>query len=115
VRCERPPRVLLAANHAEVEALRVDIEHVPELTVVDEALETLDGRMIEEQVTDHEDPATFLGKRAKGRRFGPREAKWFFHKDVPTRAQRGFREREVGGRGGSHDDRGNGWIVENDL
>jgi hypothetical protein len=115
VRSKRPPGVLVSTNDPEVDALRIDVEDVTELAFIDEAFETLYGWVVEEQVTDHEDPATLLGKRAKSGRLGPGEAQRLFHEDVPTGAQSGFRQREVGGGVSSHHDRRNGWIVEDDL
>ena len=56
VRAERPQRVLVRAQLAEVEAVRVDVVQVAELAGVGDLLERRDGRVVLEQVADHQQP-----------------------------------------------------------
>ena len=54
VGAERPQRVLVGAQLAEVQAVAVDVEHAPELAVVDQLLELHDAGVVLEQVADHQ-------------------------------------------------------------
>jgi hypothetical protein len=71
--------------------------------------------VIEEQVTNHQDPATAFGKCAKRGRLAPGQTQRLFHEDVFARAQSGFSNLEVGGGVCGHHDGRDGRIVENDL
>jgi hypothetical protein len=54
VGAERPERVLVGAQHAQVEPVGVDVAHVAQLAAVHELLERLDARVVLEQVADHQ-------------------------------------------------------------
>ena len=61
VGAERPQRVLVAAQLAEVQALRVDVVDVAELAGVGDRLEHVHAGVVDEQVPDHQDPVVVLG------------------------------------------------------
>ncbi len=63
VDAERPERVLVGPDAAEVLAVPVDAEHVPELARVDELLQLADAGVIEEQVSRQEHELALLGDR----------------------------------------------------
>ena len=62
VRAERPQRVLVGAQLAEVEPVRVDVVDVAELAGVGDLLELGDAGVVLEQVADHQDPAGLRGR-----------------------------------------------------
>ncbi len=51
---ERPERILVRAHDAQVDAVAVDAEHVPELTAVDQVLHLEDAGVVEQQVARHQ-------------------------------------------------------------
>ena len=63
VDAERPERVLVRADHAEVLAVAVDAGDVAELAGVDELLHLAQARVVEEQVARHEDAVARAGER----------------------------------------------------
>jgi hypothetical protein len=62
VDAERPERVLVLADLAEVLAIAVDVEDLTELSGVDQALQLLDGGVVQQEVTGEENEITFLGQ-----------------------------------------------------
>ena len=56
VRAQRPERVLVRPQHAQVEPVRVDVADVAQLAAVDELLERLHAGVVLEQVADHQHP-----------------------------------------------------------
>ena len=54
VHAERPERVLVLADLAEVLAVAVDAEHLAELARVDQLLELLHARVVEQEMARHE-------------------------------------------------------------
>ena len=54
VHAERPERVLVLADRAEVLAVAVDAEHVAEVAGVDELLQLAHARVVEQQVARHQ-------------------------------------------------------------
>ena len=77
VDAERPERVLVLPDRAEVLAVAVDAEHVAELARVDELLQLADARVVEEQMPRHEDEAAFGGDRDELLHLRPRIAGGF--------------------------------------
>jgi hypothetical protein len=114
MRGERPPSVLLSANDAEIDTLCVDIEHVAKLAVVDEAFETLDGRMIEEQMTNHENPAALFGEPAQRGGLISGKAERLLDEHISPGAQCGFGYLEVRRRVRGDYNRDHRGVLEND-
>src|SRR4051812_3454739 len=54
VDAERPERVLVRADDAQVLPVPVDAEHLAQLAAVDELLQLLDAGVVEQQVTGHQ-------------------------------------------------------------
>ncbi len=63
VDAERPERVLVRADDAEVLAVAVHAEHLAELARVDQLLQLLDAGVVEEQVAGHQHPVDLVGER----------------------------------------------------
>ena len=63
VHAERPERVLVLADDAEVDAVAVDAEHVAELARVDELLHLAHARVVEQQVPRHQHEPARVGER----------------------------------------------------
>src|SRR5262249_17731321 len=63
-RCETPEGVFLDPDPSEVEAIRVDVVDLTESPLRDQTSQLEDGRMVVEEVTDHQQPTPLLG-------FGP--------------------------------------------
>ena len=64
VDAERPERVLVRADDAEVLAVAVDAEHLAELARVDQLLQLPHAGVVEEQVARHEHEVALL-RRAR--------------------------------------------------
>ncbi len=64
VDAEAPERVLVAPDRAEVLTVAVDVEHLAELTVIDELLELADARVVQEQMAGHEHELALRGERS---------------------------------------------------
>ena len=62
MRAERPERVLVGAQLAEVEPVAVDVVDVAELARVGDLLQLDHARVVLEQVADHQDLARALGR-----------------------------------------------------
>ena len=59
---ERPERVLVRADDAEVLAVAVDAEHLAQLASVDQLLQLLDARVVEQQMAGHQDEVALRGE-----------------------------------------------------
>ncbi len=96
VRAERPQRVLVGAQLAEVQAVAVDVEHPAELAVVDQLLELDDARVVLEQVADHQH-AVRAARRGDDRLgVGHGLGHRLLHEAVLARREHALRERGVG-------------------
>ena len=63
VRAERPERVLVRPDLAEVLAVSVQVENVAELSGVDHLLQLGHGGVVEQEVAGHEHEPSLLGER----------------------------------------------------
>ena len=71
VRAERPERVLVGAQLAEVQAVAVDVVHVAELARVDQLLQPHEAGVVLEQVADHQRAAAARAARPRPARRRP--------------------------------------------
>ena len=95
VDAERPERVLVLADLAEVLAVAVDAEHVAELARVDELLQLADARVVEQQVAGHQHEVALLGERDELVHLGAAHRRRLLDEDVLARLERLLRERVV--------------------
>src|SRR6201984_1066238 len=104
VDAERPERVLVLADHAEVLAVAVGDEHLSELAAVDALLQLLHGGVVEREVAGHEDEPPSLGEADQLLHLGGPHRRRLLDEDVLARLERRPRER-VGRRDGgrAHD------------
>ena len=63
MRAEAPERILVGAQLAEIEAVRVDVADLAELAARDDVGEPAHPRVVLEQVSDHQDAAVALSRR----------------------------------------------------
>src|SRR5215210_2606924 len=104
VRAERPQRVLVRPQLAEVEAVGVDVVDVAELARVGDLLELGDAGVVLEQVADHQDPPG-LGSRGHGAlAVGDGLRQRLLDEAVLARAQHLLGQRGVGRHGGGEHD-----------
>ena len=82
VRREAPQYVLLGANQTHVEPIGVAVEHAAELAFVDELAEPDDGRMVKQDVPDHEDQRSIFGQSYQGLAFVCEQGQRLFDVDV---------------------------------
>ena len=105
VGAERPQRVLVRAQLAEVEAVRVDVVEVAELAGVGDLLELRDARVVLEQVADHQQPPAALApRRPRARRRRPCASGFSTKQCLPASSTRSASAR-VGRDGRGEDDR----------
>ena len=93
VDAERPERVFVLADLAEVLAVAVDDEHVAELPVVDQLLQLLDGWVIEQEMAGHEDEPAILGEADQLLHLDGPHCRGLLHEDVLAGLERRARER----------------------
>ena len=104
VDAERPERVLVLADLAEVLAVAVDAEHVAELVGDDQLLQLRDGRVVEQQVRGHEHAVALRRERAELLHLAGAHRGRLLDHDVLAREQRALREVVVrGNRRRDHD------------
>ena len=104
VDAERPERVLVRADDAEVLAVAVDAEHVAELARVDELLQLADARVVEEQVAGHQHEVALGGERDELVHLAAAHRRRLLDEHVLAGLQRLLRELVVGRHGrGDHD------------
>ena len=77
-----PQRVVLGVELAEAEPVRMDIEHLAELAVVDQRLQGLEGGMEAQHMADHEDAAIFSCRLNRALGVGDRQRDRLFHQHV---------------------------------
>ena len=102
---ERPESVLVRPDDAEVLAVSVHAEHVAQLARVDELLELLDTRVVEQEVAGHEHQVAVGGERDEAVDLGRRHRRRLLDEHVLPRLQRSQREIGVRGHGRRHDHR----------
>ena len=95
VDAERPQRVLVLADLAEVLAVAVDDEHLAELARVDELLHLLHARVVEEEVAGHEDEPARLGEADQLLHLRDPHRRRLLDEDVLAGLERRFGERIV--------------------
>ena len=88
VNAERPERVLVLADHAEVLAVAVDAEDVAELAGVDELLQLAHAGVVEQQVARHQHEASLLGERDELLHLGGAHRGRLLDEDVLARLER---------------------------
>src|SRR5439155_15658401 len=76
VDAERPERVLILPDLAEVLAVAVDVEDVAELVRLDQLLQALDARVVEEQMTRHQHAPALLRGRDEVLDLGAGQRRW---------------------------------------
>ena len=104
VDAERPERVLVLADLAEVLAVAVDDEHLAELPVVDQLLQLLHGRVVEEEMARHEDEPARLGEPDQLLHLRGPHRRRLLDEDVLAGLERRARERVVRRDGGRDHD-----------
>ena len=104
MRAERPQRVLVGPQLAEVQPVPVDVQDPAEVAAVDELLELDDARVVLEQVADHQH--AIRGSRRGDDRLGVGHGlrHRLFHEAVLARRQDALRERGVRRHGRGEDD-----------
>src|SRR3954451_18852816 len=105
VDAERPERVLVLADLAEVLAVAVDDEHVAELPLVDQLLQLLHCRVVEQEVTRHEDERARLGEGDQLLHLGGLHRRRLLDEDVLAGRERRACKRVVRRHGGRDHDR----------
>ena len=88
VDAERPHGVLERPDHAEVHALAVEVEHVAERAGVDELLQRLHARVVEEQMAGHEHEVARFGERDELVHLGAAHRRWLLDEHVLARLER---------------------------
>ena len=102
---ERPERVLVGADPAEVLAVRVDAEHVAEVACVDQPLHLLDRGVVEQQVAGHQHAVGALGGRDEVLGLGRVHRRRLLDQHVLAGLERALGQLVVRGRGRGDDDR----------
>ena len=95
VDAERPERVLVRADHAEVLAVAVDAGNVAELARVDELLHLAQARVVEQQVARHQDAVVRARERHELLHLLAAHRGRLLDEDVLARLERLLRERVV--------------------
>ena len=96
VDAERPERVLVLADHAEVLAIAVDAEDVAEVARVDHVLHLLHAGVVEQQVAGHQDELALRGEADELLHLHGAHRGRLLDEDVLPRFERLLRERVVG-------------------
>ena len=104
VRAEAPQGVLVGAHLAEVEPVGVGVEDLAQLAGVDELLHLGHGRVVLEQVADHELDAVLLGRVQEVLGVGGLERDGLLDERVLAGLERLLAERVVAGDRGGDDD-----------
>src|SRR5581483_4650280 len=103
VRREVPDRVDVAADPAEVQALRVDVVELAELVALEQAADVLDGRAEAERVPGHQDEAGLASLRAELTALRGRQGERLLDEGVLAGRERLVRELAVRRRLGRDD------------
>ena len=104
VNAQRPERVLVRAHDPQVLPVRVDAEHVAELSGVDELLQLAHAGVVEKKVARHEHEVALGGEHHELVHLGALHRRRFLHEDVLAGLERLFRERVVCRDGRGDDD-----------
>ena len=88
MRGERPQCVFLAANFAQAEAVGINVAKDAEAPRLDGATQGDEGRMVEQQMTDHQGQAAIMGQTGETAAFGDIQAQRLFDEHVLARRQR---------------------------
>ena len=99
---EAPERVLVGAQLAQVETVRVDVVDVPEIPAAGDLDELVDARVVLEQVADHQDPAGLLRRDRHPLRLGHRLRERLLDETVLACGQHPLRELGVRGHVRGH-------------
>ena len=92
---ERPERVLVRSDAAEVLPIAVDAEDLSELSTLHELLQLLDARVIQEQVAGHEDEVTVVRDRHELVDLRARHRRGLLDEDVLAGLESELGERKV--------------------
>jgi len=92
---ERPERVLVLADLAEVLAVPVDVENVAELAGADQLLQANDARVVEQEVARHQHAAVLLGTRDELLDLAAGQRRRLLDEHVLARFERALRELRV--------------------
>jgi hypothetical protein len=112
VDAERPERVLVLADLAEVLAVAVDAQDLPELASDDELLQHRDRGVVEQQVRGHQHEVALDGERAELLHLVGPHRRRLLDEDVLAREQRPLGELVVRGNGSGDDDRVEVWVAQ---
>jgi len=82
VRGETPEDVLLGADQAHVEPVGIAVQDSPQGALVDKLAELGNGRMVEQDMADHEDSRALLGQRDELLSLADVERQGFFDEHV---------------------------------
>ena len=96
VHAERPERVLVAADDAEVLAVRVHAQELAELAGVEELLQLEDARVVQQQMAGHEHEAALTREPQQLLHLGALHRRRLLDEHVLARLERLLRERVVG-------------------
>ena len=110
VDAERPERVLVRADHAEVLAVAVDAGDLAERAGVDELLHLAEAGVVEEQVARHQHEVALLGERDELLHLLAAHRRRLLDEDVLAGLERLLRELVVRRDGRCDDDRVDGVV-----
>ena len=82
---ERPEDVLLGANLAQIQPVRVDVLNSAELSLVDQPLEPQHRRVVPEQVADHQHSSAVAARASRGPSLLDGETQRLLDEDVLAR------------------------------
>ena len=104
VHAERPQRVLVRADDAEVLSVAVDAQDLAELARIDQFLQLQHARVVEQQVARHQHAVTFGRERDELVHLDGAHRRRLLDQDVLAGLERAFRERMVRRDRGGDDD-----------
>ena len=104
MRCEVPQGVDVGPDLSEVETLRVDVADLAELSRIDVLLHPPDGRVEQEDVTDHQRQVSARGTLDEIATFRARPRQRLLDQDVLAGIERPLREVVVAGDRRRQDD-----------
>ena len=105
VHAQAPERVFVLADHAQVLAVAVHVQHVAELARFDQLTQLDHGRVEPQQVADHHDPRPLGGQCLQLPRLGDRPGQRLLHEHVLSGQQGAPGQGVVGGHRCRHDHR----------
>ena len=105
VHAQAPERVFVLADHAQVLAVAVHVQHVAELARFDQLTQLDHGRVEPQQVADHHDPRPLGGQGLQLPGLGDRPGQRLLHEHVLAGQQGAPGQGVVGGHRCRHDHR----------